>query len=204
MALALVLMAAANTAARAATPTSYTYRILNAPTSSDERAIKTLGLQPTAQRRSEGLFAALQKVLGGTAPPLNFVPTGSDLAPNHMSANLLDSPGGALGTINMDPLAVEALINDGSPIHSGVVNQVPHEMAHTRQARDVLLSLLQREGGAQAFADYVTPEAARQAHIPYQNGDYDGGYTEYVKQAQARGLDWILGGQFGHAPVSFP
>lgn len=204
-----VLAMAASLPAQASSPAansyaSYSYRILDKPTSSDERAIRTLGLLPEGQRRSDALFAALQKVLGGSAPKLNFVPTGSELVSNHMSANIRDNVGGPLGTINIDPLAYDGLINDLSPQHNGVVNQVPHEMAHTRQTRDVLLSLMQREGGAQAFADYVTTEAAKQANIPYLDYNFDGAYAPFVKQAQARGLDWLLGGQFGHAPVSFP
>jgi hypothetical protein len=177
---------------------SYSYRILNRPTSSDERAIKNLGLQPEAQRRSDRLFSALVSLLGGDAPKLNFVPTGSPLAPRGTSANLVDRPGAPIGQINLAPIAVEALINDRSPDHNLGVNVMPHEMAHTRQVRDVLRSDELAEGGAQSFSDMVTPEAARRAHIPYRAGNYDGLYAAYVQSVQKnKGRDWILAGQFG-------
>lgn len=202
--LAALLAPAAATAIPFAPASTYSYRILDAPTSSDERAIKTLGLQPTAQRKSNALFDALASVLGGTAPALNFVPTGSPLAPGDMAANLTDRPGAPKGTINVDPLAVEALINNASIYHSSGVNGYPHEMAHLRQTPAILASTPDAEGGAQAFADLVTPEAARRARIPYASGNYDGAYSSFVKAARARGNDWLTGTQFGHAPVPWP
>lgn len=205
LASALALAAVGHPQPGAAAPTStYSYKILNAATSSDERAIKNLGLQPEAQRRTNRLFNALAVVLGGAAPALNFVPTGSPLAPTNLAANLTDRPGAPKGTINIDPLGVEALINNASEYHNSGVNALPHEMMHTRQTPSVLASLADREGGAQAFADLVTPEAAHRAGIPYTPGDFDGAYAAYVKAAQARGRDWLLGGQMGKPPVPWP
>lgn len=183
----------------------YSYRILNRPTSSDERAIRNLGLQPEAQRRSDRLFAAIAKVLGGDAPHLNFVPTGSPLAPTNAAANLTDRPGAPKGTINVDPLAVEALINNRSPYHSSGVNTMPHEMMHLRQTPATLSVLADREGGAQAFSDLVSPIAAQRAGIPYTVGNYDGDYGPLVQAVmQQKGRDWIFGGQMGKPPVSWP
>lgn len=178
---------------------SYSYRILNKPTSSDERAIRTIGLQPEAQHRSDRLFASLVSLLGGTAPGLNFVPSGSPLiATSDTSANIAGKPGAPQGTINVNPLVTEGLINNASPYHSGSVNRFPHEMAHLRQTVPTLADLMQREGGAQAFADLVTPTAAQRAGIPYRVGNYDGSYAPLVSQAQAKGRDWLLAGQFGN------
>jgi hypothetical protein len=176
---------------------SYSYRILSKPTSSDERAIRTLGLQPEAQQLSNRLFAALVKVLGGQAPMLSFTPA---IAASGGEAHLSASPG--QNTVNIDPYATEGLINAAAPTHSGAVNQMPHEMAHLRQ---VVTSVADREGGAQAFADLVTPAAAAAAHTPYDATiNFDGVYAPFVKAAQARGRDWLLGTQFGHAPVPWP
>lgn len=203
---ALALAAGQNAAARPIlAPTTYSYKILDAPTSGDERAIRNLGLQPEAQRRSDRLFSALAAVLGGSAPALNFVPTGSPLVgATDLSTNLTDRPGAPIGQINVDPLAVEGFINDSSAVHSGAINQLPHEMMHTRQTPLVLASLADSEGGAQAFADLVTPEAARRAHIPYTPGNFDGVYSDFVRAAQAKGNDWLLGGQMGKPPVPWP
>lgn len=186
---------------------SYTYRILNAPSSGDERGIRNLALQPKAQQLSDKLFTSLSSLLGGSAPGLNFVPTGSQFAPNSFAANLSDRTGAPQGTINVDPLAVEGLINNTSAYHSPAVNAMPHEMMHLRQQPSVLASLMQSEGGAQAFADLVTPEAAHRANIPFQNGNFDGSYAPYVQSVQQApyGRDWILGGQMGKtAPPTFP
>jgi hypothetical protein len=182
--------------ANAYTPDTPSYRILNNPTTGDEFGFRN-ALHDYAQGRSDRIFGSLATLLGGSAPQINFVPTGSQFAANHMSANISDSVGAPLGTINADPLAVDAFIEDDSPIHSGVVNQFPHEMAHTRQTPQVLADVPTREGGAQAFADYVTQAAAKRANVPYLPNSFDGGYDAYEKQAQARGLAWLLAGQFG-------
>lgn len=178
--------------------TSYAYRILNAPTSSDERAIKNLGLQPKAQQASDRLFSALSSVLGGSAPKMNFVASGSPLTESDFSA----TP--ATNTVNVDPLGSWSLIDAKSPYHNAAVVDVPHEMAHLRQTLQVLADAATREGSAQAFADLVTPASAQRAQIAYVPGNYDGTYAAVTKQAQARGTDWLLGGQFGHAPVAWP
>lgn len=183
---------------------SYSYRILNAPTSSDERAIKTLGLQREAQRRSDALFSALSSILGGAAPKLNFVSTGTPGVENDLSANVVAAPGMPASTVNVSPLAVEGLINNASPWHNSSVNQLPHEDAHLRQIPSVLANLALREGSAQAFADLVAPAAAQRARIPYAAGSFDGSYAPFVKQAQDLGAGWLTGGQFGHPPVNWP
>jgi len=207
--LAAIASAAGASHALAAAPNpnaSYSYRILNAPTSSDERAIRTLGLQPRAQTLSDKLFEALKVILGGEAPRLNFVPNGSLLTANGgMSTNNVDAPGAPKGEINVTPRAVEGLINPDSALHSFYVQGYTHEDAHTRQILQVLSDYAQAEGGAQAFADLVTPEAAFKAGISYKpTPAYDGSYAPYVQQAQQRGNDWLTGGQFGHAPVPWP
>lgn len=206
LASALALAAAGHPQPGSADPTSsYTYKMLNAPTSGDEVAIRNLALLPYAEGRSDKLFNALVSVLGGAAPQLNFVPTGSQfVGATDLSANLNDRAGAPKGTINVDPLALEGIINDASPVHSGAINQLPHEMMHTRQTQQVLASTPDAEGGAQAFADLVTPEAAHRAGIPYANGNFDGSYADYVKAAQAKGPAWILGGQMGKPPVNWP
>lgn len=190
--------AAAKTQPRPSGPGSYDFRILDNPTSGDEFGFRN-AFHGYAQGRSNRIFTSLASLLGGDAPTLNFVPTGSDLVANHMSANLQDQPDGSkAGQINMDPLSVDALINDSSPIHSGVVNQMPHEMAHTRQTQPTLAQLLTREGGAQAFADLEAAPAAQAAGIPYTPGNYDGAYAELVQQIMAsKPQSWILGTQFG-------
>lgn len=182
-----------------ASPTStYTFRILSNPTTGDEFGFRN-AIQQTAQTDSDKLFNALVSVLGGGAPQLNFVPMGSALTPGDLSANFEAAPGAPQGTINVDPLAIEALTNNGSAYHSSSVNALPHEMSHLRQTPAVLASLADREGGAQAFTDLVTPEAAHRAGIPYANGNYDGSYSNFVKAAQAKGRDYLLAGQFGRA-----
>lgn len=204
LASALAIAAAGHPQPGVAGPSSsYTYRVLDNPTTGDEFGFRN-AIQKTAQTDSNKLFDALAPIFGGTAPQLNFVPTGSQFAPDDMAANLTDRVGAPRGTINVDPLAVEALTNNDSPYHSSGVNGYPHEMSHLRQTPAVLASLPDREGGAQAFADLVTPEAAHRAGIPYTNGNYDGSYSSFVKAAQARGNDWLLGGQFGKPPVSWP
>lgn len=177
--------------------------ILDEPRSSDEQAFRT-ALWQYAQQRSNRLFQPLEPVLGGAAPTLNFVAAGSPITPNHMSENIRGTPLAPAGEINMDPFSVDGLIVNSAPAHSVVVNQMPHEMAHTRQTQQVLADTAASEGGAQAFADLVAAAAAQKAGVPYTPGDYDGSYTDFVKQAQARGNNWILGGQFGRPPVAFP
>lgn len=197
-AVAALAAVAAGLHGQAADPNaSYAYRILNAPTSSDERAIKTLGIQPQAQRLSDALFDALKGILGGQAPRLNFTVTGDPLTgPADFSASS--------GRINVNPLGTWAFTDASSPFHNAAVTDVPHEMSHLRQTPQVLADLAQKEGGAQAFADLVTPLAAQRAHIRYTPGNYDGTYADFVKQAQARGNDWLLNGQFGAMGHSWP
>lgn len=171
--------------------TSYALRILQAPNSGDELGFRT-AFQHRAQDMSNRMFGPLSKILGGSAPTLNFVSSipGGDA---HASA---DVKGNA---INLDPLVTEGLIDENAPAHSGSVNGIPHEMAHLRQTPQVLASVPDREGGAQAFADYEAPDAARAANTYYDTHlNFDGAYADYVKQAQARGLAWILAQQFGH------
>jgi len=177
---------------------SYTFRVLDNPTTGDAFGFRN-AIQQYAQGRSDRLFDSLASLLHGAAPRLNFVPTGSPFTPNHMSANLTERTGAPRGTINMDPLTVAGLVDDASSIHSVTVNQMPHEMAHTRQSPATLASLLLSEGGAQAFADLMAGQAARQAAIPYTDGNYDGSYADYVRQVLAKqGRDWVLAGQFGN------
>lgn len=190
--------------AMAGTPATYTYRSLANPTSGDQFGFRA-AIQQNAQTMSDRLFAALASVLGGQAPTLNFVPQGSPLTPGDLSANYIAFPGGPVGTVNVDPLAVEGMTNFNSPYHNATVYAFPHEMAHLRQTAQVLADLATREGGAQAFSDLVTPVAAQRAHIPLSlSQTYDGAYAQYVKDAQARGNDWITGTQFGHAAVPWP
>lgn len=189
--------AAANKTSQA-TRGDYFGRILSTPSTGDERAFET-EFHHNAQGLSDRLFGALQKVLGGQAPTLNFV-------------NSTDSPSGefhasatpATNTINLDPSVALGLIDDQNTFHSAAVNGMPHEMAHLRQTPATLKSIPDREGGAQAFADMVSPIAAAMAKTKYDAGFYDGSYSDFVKAAQAKGRDWITGGQFGHAPVSWP
>jgi hypothetical protein len=176
-----------------ATPT---YRILSNPHGGDDFLFRN-AIQDDAQSMSNRLFAALQTVLGGTAPTLNFVQTDSPLTPAHFSAQGTDQ-------INIDPLGVETFTNANNSAHSPAVLDMPHEMAHLRQTQQVLADLVQREGGAQAFADLVTPTAAKRSGIAYTPGNYDANYADYVRQVHPLGPGWLLGGQFGHAPVQFP
>lgn len=196
-----LLAPAAATGAHRATydpNSSYTFRSLNNPTSGDAFGFRA-AIQQNAQGLSNKLFGSLASLLGGTAPALNFVPAGSPLlVTGDSSANLIDTPGGPKGTINVSPIAVEALTNFKSPYHDPGVTAYPHEMAHLRQTTPTLADLMRREGGAQAFSDIVTPAAAKRAGIPYAPGDYDPPqYASLVKGAQALGRDWLLAGQFG-------
>lgn len=180
--------------------------MLTAPTSGDDYRFGQ-AFHQNAQALSNRLFTSLESVLGGTAPALNFVQTGSSLTPEHFSANVADAVGAPKGTINLDPSAVDALIEFKSANHDSAVNAMPHEMAHLRQTAAVLADLMQREGGAQAFADLVAPVAASRANIPYFDAfnSHDGGYADYADQARLRGRDWILGTQFGRtAPPTWP
>ena len=187
---------------------SYTYRILNNPTTGDAFMFRG-ALQQTAQNRSNAIFNALVSLLGGTAPAINFVPTGSQFlttatGDGHLSANGgIDRPGAPIGTINLDPYATEGLINNKAPTHDGALVGMPHEMSHLRQTAAVLGDIPTREGGAQAFADLVALTAANRAKIPNTlaqepAGQFDGVYSDFVKQAQARGNQWLLAGQFGN------
>lgn len=184
--------------AQAAPPQNpaYEQKILNNPTTGDDFAVRN-AIHQMAQGRSDALFTSLSSLLGGTAPRINFVPAGSPFAPNHMATNLTDRPGAPVGTINIDPYATAQITNDAAPDHSGWVNQMPHEDAHTRQSPATLANLMTREGGAQAFADLVTQSAANAAKIPYTPGNFDGSYAPLVTQAQALGRPWVLAGQFG-------
>lgn len=177
------------------------YRILATPAGGDDFLFRG-AFHQEAQTRSDRLFAALKKVLGGDAPTLNFVPdTGSASGDFHASA----TP--SANRINLDPYFTQALIDDGQQFHNQGVNAMPHEMAHLRQTPDVYASDWQAEGGAQAFADTVSSVAAALAHIPYASaaGAYDGPYSDYVQRVQQqKGRDWTLGGQFGRAPVAWP
>lgn len=196
---ALAAVAAAHAHGAVNPNDTYAYRILNAPTTSDERAIRTLGIQPEAQRISDALFAALSSVLGGQAPRLNFTPTGDPLTPSDFSA----TP--ATNTVNVDPLGIWSLTDPNSPYHSASVLAVPHEQSHLRQTAQVFADLATREGGAQAFADLVTPVAAQRAGLTFDPARVnDGTYADYTKQAQARGNDWLLNGQFGQSGHTWP
>jgi hypothetical protein len=167
-------------------------------------------IEQTGQTDSNKIFGALQQVLGGTAPQLNYVAPGSQLVPGqtHISANVNGgSAAGPAGMINVDPVALEGLVNNASPAHNASVNQFPHEMSHLHQLATVLASIPQSEGGAQSFADIVAAAAARKAGIPYtpRPQGYDGNYAEYVKQVLAQqGRDWVLGPQFGRPTVAWP
>lgn len=189
----------------AAITQSRAFRALSQPMPTDylrnrENDIYQRQLQTRAQGRSNKLFAALSRLLGGDAPALNFVMMHSPLIGREgdLSANSGNNPGGPAGTINVDPLATYGVVFDKTPIHSGAINQLPHEMAHLRQTPDVLSSIPIREGGAQGFADLVAQIAAQRAGIPYAPGNFDAGYAGYVQQARQRGRDWLLAGQFGN------
>lgn len=188
--------AAAAHAGRAQNPSGgEDYKALSSPTSGEEYLFRRLERQQ-AQARSDAFFAALKALLGGSAPGLNFVPSGSALVRGGgMSTRPQRSP-----DIAIDPLATYSLIDDQAPRHSSTVNGLAHEDAHLRQLLSVLASLPTSEGGAQAFADLVAQDAAQRAKIPYLPGNYDYDYADCVKQVNAqRGRDWILAGQFGKA-----
>lgn len=204
---ALVVMAALTplhaAAAGRVTRQGLAYRSLAAPQGGDDFMFRQ-AFHQNAQGLSDRLFAAVQKALGGTAPELNFVQEGTGGVENDVSANLTDRPGFAKGSINIDPTAVQALIDENNTFHDAAVNAMPHEMMHTRQTPGVLASIPDREGGAQAFADIVTPLAAAAAKTHYNAGSYDGAYVDFVKAARARGNDWIFGGQMGKPPIAWP
>lgn len=143
-------------------------------------------------------WQALASVLGGAEPSYSVV---DDLGTpgSHASAH----PAG--NSVKIDALVQAALLDKNSPLHSGAYNGLPHEMMHLRQTPAILASLADREGGAQAFADAVSPYAARKAGTYYDaSRNYDGTYSAYTKAAQAKGRDFIFGGQMGKAPVPFP
>lgn len=157
-----------------------------------------------AQDLSNRLYTAVSKAWGGgAAPQLHFVPS---ITPSNGQAEVHLSAAPTANEINLDPYAMAALVYNSNPAHSGAVNQMPHEMAHLHQLADVLASIPDREGGAQAFADAVEPLAAAAARTPYDTSrNFDGDYTQFVQQVLAqKGRDWVLGGQFGHPPVSWP
>lgn len=183
---------------------SYTYRILNNPTTGDGFGLRAV-LQQTAQANSNKLYATLSSLLGGSAPPLNDVPTGSPfLTDGDASANIADQVGAPKGSVNVSPLALEALINNSSPYHDGGVHLLPHEYAHLHQTSTVLADPTMREGGAEEFSNEVTPTAAQRAGIPF-HGAFNSVYGPQATQAQQRGRQWVLGSQFGNtAPVRWP
>lgn len=174
----------------------YGIQILTTPSTGDELGFRT-AIQHGAQARSDALFQALAKVLGGSPPTLNFQPTvaGGEF---HAYADP------AANQIVLDPAATLGIVSDQDTFHDGAINGLPHEMAHLRQTPQVLASIPVREGGAQAFADTTTNLAAAAAGIPYTPGFFDGSYAPYVQQAQQRGRDWILSGQFGRPPTVWP
>lgn len=190
------LQAAAGQKPDASNSNVYFQKILTNPAGGDEVLVNRV-FRKDAQGLSNRMFGALAKVLGGAAPTLAF-PTSLASDEFHASA----AP--ATNTVNLDPTATQALVQEASPFHSSFVNALPHEMAHLRQTPQVLASLPDREGGAQAFADMVSSVAAAMAKTPYDGGAYDGSYAPFVQAAKARGNDWITGTQFGHAPVSWP
>jgi hypothetical protein len=146
---------------------------------------------------SDRLFQALRGILGGQAPRLNFTQPDDPLT---SQADFSSSS----GQINVDPMGTWAFTDNNSPYHDAGVTDVPHEMAHLRQTAQVLSDMVSREGGAQAFANLVTPVAAQRAGIKYTPGNYDGTYAALTQAAKARGNDWLTGTQFGHAPVAWP
>lgn len=197
------LQAAAAQKPNARDPNIYFQKILTNPAGGDEVLVNRV-FRNDAQGLSDRLFGAVAKVLGGQAPKLNFVQAGTLGAETGISTNLTDRPGFPKGTINLDPSGIQYLVHEQGPFHSSAVNAMPHEFMHTRQTPQVLASIPDREGGAQAFADIVTPIAAAIAKTHYDAGFYDGPYTDFVKAAQARGRDWILGEQMGKPAVSWP
>lgn len=197
MALTPLQAAAAGSSARAGR-SDYFNQILTQPTSSDERAYQR-AFHTNAQSLSNRMFGRLQALLGGTAPTLNFVPDVGANGDFHASA----TP--AKNMINVDPAVTGWLLDERSPFHDSAVNVMPHEMAHLRQTAQVLASLRDREGGAQSFADIVSPLAASAAKTRYAQGSFDGAYAPYVQYVNAnKGRDWVLGGQFGKPPVAWP
>ena len=157
-----------------------------------------------ARTASGKMFGALQSLLHGENPTLNFVSPGSPL---------LDADGGAsantgANSINADPAFVSSLINPSSRFYDWAVQSLPHEFAHLRQTPDVLASLGASEGGAQSFADIVTPTAAPQAGMAFRPGPagyYDGDYAQYVQNVnQYLGRDWALFKQFGNPVGIYP
>jgi hypothetical protein len=163
------------------------------------RALAAGGTTPPPS--GDGLFGQLAKVLGGHAPTLNFVPSvdpgGDELANALLGKN----------QINLSSGAMTGLVDPRSQYHNQAVNVLAHEMMHLRQTPAVLGDTTQREGGAQAFSDLVTPDAAKAAHIPYSGvpGAYDSNYGPLVQLIQQKyGPDWILGGQMGKPPVAWP
>jgi hypothetical protein len=154
-----------------------------------------------SQAVSDRMFAALQKVLGGSAPRLKFAPVTDPGGEFNAYANPADN------TVTLDPTAMEGLVDPRSQSHDGSVVGLPHEFMHLRQTPGVLADTTQREGGAQAFADLVAAAAAKIARIPYTGvpGAFDGSYAPLVQAVtQKYGRDWILGGQMGKPPVAWP
>lgn len=196
--------------AAAAIKASPYYAPLSNPTGGDQFMARN-ALQQTAQSQSDKMFSAIQSLLGGTAPGLNFVPYDSPLLSGGeaaSSANVTDYPGGPKGTINVAPAITTSFVDPKLGLYHDAATYIfPHEMSHLRQLPSVLASVPVREGGAQAFADIVSPFAARAAGVPLNTANQsaaDGGYEDVVAAANARGRDWLLYGQFGKPAGTWP
>jgi hypothetical protein len=204
MALTPLLAAAAGKTGQAGRSdrNEYFQKILTNPAGGDEVLINRV-FRKDAQGLSDRMFGAVQKVLGGEAPRLNFVGAG-DITAQGFSANLTDRPGFQRGTVNVNPSAVQWLVEEQNSFHDNAVNALPHEFMHLRQTPEVLRSDWQAEGGAQAFANAVSPIAAAAAKTRYAPVPAPP-YGDYVKQVLAqKGRDWIFGGQMGKPPTTWP
>jgi hypothetical protein len=175
------------------------------PASGDDMYVRN-AMHGQARATTGKLFAALQGLLHGNNPDLNFVSGDSPLVATGggTSANFDGSAGQAANSINMAPNVVAALTNPSAHFHDWSVQIMPHEMAHLRQTPAVLGQMDTREGGAQAFADQVTYDAAQKAGVPFfagKPGTYDSNYADFVNAINALGKNWALYTQFGN-PVS--
>lgn len=170
--------------------------MLSQPSSGDDFYVRNAVHQQT-QRLSDALFKTVHEYTGGDAPTVQMVPQVDPNGVFHAQAIL------GQNQINVDPETAVGLITEANPYHSGTVNVMPHEMAHLRQLADVLSNPDLREGGAQAFADIVSPLAAALAGTGYDaSRNYDGAYavpTQNVLAQQGRG--WVLASQFGSPQV---
>lgn len=175
------------------------------PSSGDDMYVRN-AMHQQARNTSDRLFGALASLLGGTAPTLNFVTGDSP----HVRGNGAFSATPADNTVNVPPRALGALANAASPIHDWAVQGLPHEFTHLRQTPAVYASDMQAEGGAQAFADLVTEQAAKQANVPFTPappGFFDADYADYVRQVMdTLGPAWVLYQQFGRpvGPITYP